>query len=239
LNPRHLFVDSRMTGLCAYCGGDPETRDHVPSKILLDDPLPVDLPTVDACAKCNGSFSLDEEYVACFLDCVISGTCKPESVSRQKVSRALSRNPQLMARMADSCRINEEGIQTWVPDDSRLRNIVLKLARGHVNYELSLTLVEEPNLVYAEPFILMSEFDVSKFEQGNMIDSRLFPEVGSRSFLRKLGSRPYDRNPGPWIVVQEGRYRYSVEQTDGVIVRIVLSEYLACLVKWQFDRNED
>jgi hypothetical protein len=38
MNPEHyLFVDERLLGTCAFCGGTPGTRDHVPSKILLDD----------------------------------------------------------------------------------------------------------------------------------------------------------------------------------------------------------
>ena len=57
MDPRKLFVDERMTGMCVYCGGQPDTRDHVPSRVLLDDPLPDNLPVVDACRACNESFS--------------------------------------------------------------------------------------------------------------------------------------------------------------------------------------
>jgi hypothetical protein len=35
-----------------------------------------------------------------------------------------------------------------------------------------------------------------------------------------------------WIVVQQGRYRYAAE-SDGSMVRMVLSEYLACQVVWE------
>jgi len=38
MNPCHLFMDERLTGMCVYCGAHPETRDHVPSKVLLDKP---------------------------------------------------------------------------------------------------------------------------------------------------------------------------------------------------------
>jgi hypothetical protein len=33
-NPKHLFVDERLKGSCVYCGGPPETVDHVPSPHL-------------------------------------------------------------------------------------------------------------------------------------------------------------------------------------------------------------
>jgi hypothetical protein len=39
MDPRHLPVDRRLVGGCVFCGGEPGTSDHVPSKVLLDDPL--------------------------------------------------------------------------------------------------------------------------------------------------------------------------------------------------------
>ena len=43
----------------SYCGAYPDTRDHVPSKVLLDEPYPPDLPVIGACQRCNTSYSLD------------------------------------------------------------------------------------------------------------------------------------------------------------------------------------
>jgi hypothetical protein len=40
MDPRHLFIDERLTGRCVYCGGRPNTRDHCPSKVLLDEAFP-------------------------------------------------------------------------------------------------------------------------------------------------------------------------------------------------------
>jgi hypothetical protein len=60
MDPRHLFVDQRETGMCVYCGKLPDSREHIPSKVLLDEPYPIDLPVVDACYNCNNSFSKDE-----------------------------------------------------------------------------------------------------------------------------------------------------------------------------------
>jgi hypothetical protein len=37
---------------------------------------------------------------------------------------------------------------------------------------------------------------------------------------------------GEWVVVQEGIYRYAVAQGGGMLVRSVLSEYLATEVYW-------
>ncbi|OHB79851.1 MAG: hypothetical protein A2Z25_03670 [Planctomycetes bacterium RBG_16_55_9] len=52
-------------------------------------------------------------------------------------------------------------------------------------------------------------------------------------FHRAAGAHPYTDQRGPWITVQEGRYRYAVDQDGGVCVRLVLSEYLGCTVEWE------
>lgn len=62
------FGDTRQLSFCAYCGGSTESRDHVPSPVLLDEPYPDNLPVVGACVDCNQSFSIDEEYIACAID---------------------------------------------------------------------------------------------------------------------------------------------------------------------------
>jgi hypothetical protein len=42
----------------------------------------------------------------------------------------------------------------------------------------------------------------------------------------------HDVDAHGWIVVQEGRYRFLASTGDGILVRMVLSEYLACEVVW-------
>jgi hypothetical protein len=50
---------------CVYCGRVTETRDHVPSRVLLDEPYPDNLPVVPSREACNtnrkSSTKLDEE----------------------------------------------------------------------------------------------------------------------------------------------------------------------------------
>lgn len=52
---------------CVYCAAPAITRDHVPPKALLEEPWPPNLRTVPACEACNGSWSLDEQYLALVL----------------------------------------------------------------------------------------------------------------------------------------------------------------------------
>ncbi len=53
------YADDRLINGCIYCGGIPDTRDHAPSRILLEPPpYPENLPVVGACKECNQSFSI-------------------------------------------------------------------------------------------------------------------------------------------------------------------------------------
>lgn len=233
MDPRQLSVDDRLMGRCVFCGDVPGTRDHVPSKILLDDPLPDNLPIVDACTSCNQGFSIDEEYLACLLEVILSGTTVPEQLGRQKVKRSLARNQKLTARLEAARRNDSTGRQIWMPEMDRVQYVVLKLARGHAAYELSLPQLEEPLSIIVQPFLNMTDNARADFENASTGDLSQWPEVGSRAFMRACGAEPYAETDGPWVVVQADRYRYSVDQPDGVSVRIVLSEYLACQVKWE------
>lgn len=47
--------DDRVLAGCVYCGAFPDTRDHVPSRMLLDKPFPGKLPVVPCCSSCNNS----------------------------------------------------------------------------------------------------------------------------------------------------------------------------------------
>jgi hypothetical protein len=233
VDPRQLFADERLFGGCVFCGCEPDTRDHVPSKALLDDPLPDNLPIVDACAACNQGFAADEEYLACFLEAVLRGTTVSEQLNREKVRRALTRNAKLAVRIEASKTEDAGGRLVWVPEFARVRNVVLKLARGHAAYELSLPQIDEPCSVLIQPFENLSGAARAEFEVAGSGEIRGWPEIGSRAFLRACGAKPYASIDGPWVVIQSGRYRYSVDQPGGVVVRIVIGEYLACLVEWE------
>lgn len=231
MDPKHLFPADQYADMCVYCGDSAETRDHVPSLILLDDPLPPNLPVVGACKSCNNGFSLDEQYLACLLECTLCGTTILQELNRKKIKDTLKKTPALQKIISDSCHIEENGEKIWIPNIERVNNVLLKLARGHTIFELNLPQFEDPANMWDRSIITMATAEVEEFESAG---SQLvgWPEIGSRAFLRACGVRPYNRDTGPWITVQPGRYRYSVEQNGNVIVRIVLSEYLACHIEW-------
>ena len=96
------YGDQRNVGWCVYCGGSEETRDHLPSRILLEKPYPDNLPAVPACQACNGGFSLDEEYLACVLECVLARSAHAQDFERPQVARVLERKPFLAAMIPAS-----------------------------------------------------------------------------------------------------------------------------------------
>lgn len=220
------FVDDRVGNCCAYCAGVPDTRDHVPSRVLLDEPYPENLPVVPCCASCNASFSLDEEYLACVVDCVIAGTTEPGSVQRQKVRRLLTARPALRRRIAQSRVEGLTGL-VWEPEAARVEHVLLKLARGHAAFDLGEPQYRDPDRVAFMPLAKLDAQTREVFE--TVPHAHLWPEVGSRAMQRMAETL----SSPAWIDVQPGRYRYLATVEGGVLIRVVLSEYLAGEVRWR------
>ena len=109
----------------------------------------------------------------------------------------------------------------------------MKLARGHAAYELSQPQLGEPIGLYIQPLESLAEVAKSEFERAGAGELKAWPELGSRAFMRACGAYPHTDTAGPWIIVQSGRYRYSVDEPGGVVVRLVIGEYLACQVEWE------
>ncbi len=220
------FADSRLIANCVHCGGSTETRDHCPSRILLDEPYPAHLPVLPACADCNAGFSLDEEYFACLVE--VASTGGPEKVKRPKVARILEQKPALAERLRQAKTVGENGGIIFAIEQQRVRNVVLKLARGHAAFELSEPQHEDPGHVSFIPIHLLSDDARNHFETSPA--PRVWPEVGSRAMQRMLIAG--DSAFSDWIEVQEGQYRYIAVAGGPVMVRIVVGEYLGCEVIW-------
>lgn len=218
--------DERNKGWCVFCGDPTETRDHAPSRVLLDEPYPDNLPVLPSCISCNNSFSLDEEYVACLVECAKMGSVEQAASSRLKVGGILLRKPALQSRLSEARTETSEGI-IWKPEDDRVRNVVLKLARAHVAYEQNEPQLDAPAVISIRPLCVMAEEERAEFELSP--DCGLWPEVGSRAMHRVLVDAEGEY---PWIEVQPGRYRYLVALSPTIVVRIVIAEYLAAEVIW-------
>ena len=244
MDPKHLAVDERLTGIdvCAYCGRsvslnrDKKDGDHAPSRILLDKPYPSNLPTVDACRECNSSFSKDEEYVACFLECAIFGSTSVDDLQRTKIKNALMHSPSLQSQIESSKQVDLFGGVTFRLDTDRMTNVVLKLARGHMAYDLY-PRIDDPIWLGFAPIHTFDSDRRRSFEDGILDDPNILPEFGTRAFFRGVVTRADVPNSpvfyrNDWVVIQPNRYRYAVSPQKS-LVRIVLSEYLACEVIWE------
>jgi len=233
------FVDERQKAWCIQCGetlGAVATnRDHVPSKALLRKPYPANLPVVATCVSCNKEFSQDEEYLYLFLHCVLAGSTDPERHPDPKVARALRRHEKLRARIERSRTeyrtIGGETGCVWNPEEGRVERIVVKNARGHVYYEYGEPMLSAPTRVRTLPLTAMSASERDDFEYDGVVEELArSPEVGSRMMTRVFTGQ--DMRDG-WVIVQDGVYRFRVQERSGIVVRSVLSEHLATEVYWR------
>jgi hypothetical protein len=119
----------------------------------------------------------------------------------------------------------------WKPDMHRIERVVLKNARGQAYYEYGEPMLEGPTNLWALPLESVTATGRQDFEairdEGSLTP---WPEVGSRMMTR---SATGEGMVGQWVIVQEGVYRYSVQQDCGLRVRSVIFEYLATEVRWE------
>lgn len=221
------YADSRLIAACIHCGAGTETRDHCPSRILLDEPYPENLPVVPACASCNGGFSLDEQYFACLVECARTGSV--EAVQRPKIRRILKDSPALAARLMQARRTADDGEISFSIEDERIKTVILKLARGHAAFELSEPKRGEPSHIMITPLHLLAADARLHFETPPTVS--VWPEVGSRAMQRMVVAGDTVSRQG-WIDVQEGQYRYLAVTEAAVMIRFVVSDYLGCEVVW-------
>ena len=224
------FVDERKKWGCIQCGvsiADVDTsKDHVPSKCLLLEPFPENLPAVETCVACNSGFASDEEYLFLFLNCVLSGSSKPDSQTNTRVGRALRRHKKLRARIESSREVHQtvggDVRIIWEPESDRVERVIIKNARGHAFYEHGEPMLTEPGYVWMAPLVTMTKAERENFENmGTIGNIAPWPEVGSRMMTRVITGQ--DIRNG-WVIVQDDVYRYSVEQCDVMRIRSVLFE---------------
>ena len=234
------FVEYSKNGLhyCIYCGSIADTREHVPSKVFLNKPLPGDLPTLPACQKCNNGFSSDELYTNTYIECVkgLKENNNSEVIEIQPLDRKEVREAKNAAKQ--DC---EKGIYA---KDERIEHILIKLAKGHIVYELfeCYNLDSFPVASISVNYVLKCSVDNktwASLETIEPIDNEVFPEIGSRAFrnmyvLDVRYNSPDDSNGFvehhlfmDWTDIQDGVYRYiTLYNGDEIIVKMVIRDYL-------------
>lgn len=225
--------DKSTNNGCVYCGKPAETREHVPSKVFLDDPYPENLATIPACFECNNGFSADEKYVACFLD-VLKEAVYQNYTLRIATAQRIEKSPKLKALLSDEIKV-VDGQVHYSYDEARLCRIFVKLAKGHAGFEFDHINFDDSNISIRYNFAFnMSKAELSEFEEIPEMD--LLPEVGSRSCTSPFIVQNIETGKASafmfWNDVQEGQYRYQVSEngTGGICVKIVIYEMLYCRV---------
>ena len=222
------YMDLRHFSSCIYCGCEDDTRDHVPPKIFLDKPYPPDLPVVPACRTCNVSFSEDDLYVACLIECAKHGSSDPRDLSREKIKEAMTK--QCLVDSLARAKIKTERGVGFKFDGNIVYRVFVRLARAHALFELC-EMIESEDLK-VEWFFLeyLSADQRNYFETPPEVD--VFPEGGSRAMQRLL---VYDNKLlfSEWVIVEQGNYRYLAMATrQGILIRIVIHELLAVECLW-------
>ena len=115
---------------CVFCGRPSSTKDHIPSKCLLEKPYPPNLHTVISCRNCNLSFSTDEEY---FLHILVEISLNPILLYKKQsgsVFRARLRSPKLKDRITNSFFDGTDGRRYIQPEYERINKVIEKNALG-------------------------------------------------------------------------------------------------------------
>lgn len=236
--PRYFedYSDERNKGWCIHCGASlarfKKTKDHTPSKILLESPYPENLATTEVCGPCNQGFSKDEEYLVAFLSAVISGGTQPEV---QKIEQAgnIFRRKLALREMIEGTKEEQYNLDggidlRWEPDLKRFRNVIVKNARAHLFFENGEPMWGEPEFVDVCPIETLTSENLGEFFGRNSVIEP-WCEVGSRWNFRLVEDQGFDGDG--FLVVQPGVYRFRIEG-GGLGVRSIMREYLATSVFW-------
>lgn len=238
----NILSDNRLLRGCTYCGGTADTRDHVPSKCLLERPYPTNLPVVGCCNSCNQAFSKDEEYFVCLIESVLCGSTDPEKIGRPSVA-SIMQNSQALRKRIEATRTEVDGQIVFAPEIERIYNVMLKLARGHAAFELSQPCRPKPDHFWCGPISSLPKENQEVFNSVHF--QQTFGEVGSRNMQRLLVTQMtllsetgvqqnIEMLINDWIDVQDDLYRYmAIDDMGSLIIRIVIAEYFACEVAWR------
>lgn len=220
---------------CIYCGNKADTREHTPSKAFLDEPFPENLPTIPACFKCNNGFSNDENYVACYLDLLKSKVYKNYTI-KDKTQIRLDSNPVMKRTISKQICIEDEKVH-YTCDENKLVNVLVKLARSHAGYEFDYVDFDGKISVWYEFSFNLNEDEMLDFDTITPINK--ISDIGSR-VCNRICVVEDPKNGQPllafleWVNVQQGQYRYNVyfNEMGQVCVKIVIGEFLFCIVKF-------
>ena len=231
----YTYWDKSQECGCIYCGKKAETREHIPSKVLLVEPYPENLPTIPACFECNNGFSSDEQYFTYFLEFLKSNVYTDYKCS-DKIVRALDENLSLKQLIVSQVK-NIDGKIEFSFDKNRFDRIVSKLATGHSGYEFDNVDFDSPKTVWYEFSFRLNDDFKRQFLMPQIMNK--VPEISSRFACDYCIIQNVETGEAfllnDWIEVQEQRYEYHIYINDkgGISVRMVILDTLYCQVDFR------
>lgn len=121
---------SKAIRRCIYCGNPETSREHVPTRCLLEKPFPPNLITVPSCSSCNQAFSLDEEYFLTVLSQIGTASSLTNKIREGgSVDRMLSRKPRFDGRITRSLKSSDNRVYLE-PEFDRMYRVIQKIAAG-------------------------------------------------------------------------------------------------------------
>ncbi len=222
---------SRENG-CIYCGNRADTREHIPSKVLLSEPYPENLPTIPACFECNNGFSADEEYFVSFLETLKSAIYVDYSIS-DHIVKIFNHTPALQEMVTSSIHLENKTV-FFSYDEIRFKRVINKLAVCHAGYEFDHVDFNDPISTKISFIFNMTPEDISEFTAPEIMNC--VPEISSRFTSNYCIIQNIDNGEAyllnDWIVVQEGRYQYYVylNTHGGVSIKMIILDFLYCQV---------
>ena len=223
-----IFYKKHLNNLCIYCEKEKaETRDHVPSKIILNTPYPNELFVVPSCKKCNSELANDEAYFRCLIECVKSGSTDLKKIKSTKVIRILEKQRKLKKRIEKSKYI-EKGDTFFKVEHDRIKNVVDKHAFAHASHVSDKIILEKPAESSIKPLCQLSKKETERFFSSVSSNKTInyWPEVEEDSKALEhavVGFKEY----------QAGTYLFRVYSCLPCInVKILFLDYLACDYLW-------
>ncbi len=248
---RHRIVFERGTPMgCVFCGGSADTREHIPSRVLLEKPYPENLATIPSCYHCNNSYSSDELYSSLLI----------EFLKADFYPRTYKHSEETLRRIVRSAESQQavDTIKEYDPQkkyhlkDERLENVLVKLAICHAThdtsdcYEGSQMQISQLDYSFRPT---MSQDEIEDMDSVEFLDGKSLPEVGSFGYEHIYVMNLPVINPATgeqvvieghdgqpllnglafidWNDVQQDRYRYiCFLQGDQIHVKIAIAEFL-------------
>ena len=109
---------------CIYCYKQADSREHIPSKIFLNEPYATNLAILPSCTNCNNSYSENEQYLACLIDYVQYKLSNLETVKRSKIQKTFEARPHIKNEFENSTKYTDDGNLEYIEfNHDKIENI--------------------------------------------------------------------------------------------------------------------